>query len=109
LLLHLIDVAPYESEEPPVEAAQKIIGELEKWGDGLDEKPRWLILNKIDRLPPEDVEEHGQAIIDGLEWDGPVFRISALQGDGLQNLMYQIMNFLEQSKEEEETDDAESE
>jgi len=101
LLLHLIDVAPYESEEEPVEAAVKIIGELEKWGDGLDEKPRWLVLNKIDRLPPEDVEEHCQAIVDGLEWDGPVFKISALQGDGLRDLTYQIMNFLEQEKEEE--------
>jgi len=101
LLLHLIDVAPYESEEEPVEAAVKIIGELEKWGDGLDEKPRWLVLNKIYRLPPEDVEEHCQAIVDGLEWDGPVFKISALQGEGLRELLYQIMNFLEQEKEEE--------
>ena len=32
LLLHLVDVQPYESEEDPVESAVKIIGELEKWG-----------------------------------------------------------------------------
>jgi GTP-binding protein len=100
LLLHLVDVAPYESEEEPVEGAFKIIGELEKWGDGLDEKPRWLVLNKVDRLPPEEVEEHCQAIIDGLEWEGPVFKISALQGEGVQALVYQIMNFLEQAREE---------
>ena len=99
LLLHLIDVAPYESEEDPVEAAVKISAELEKWGDGLDEKPRWLVLNKIDRLPPEEVEAHCQAIADGLGWDGPVFKISALQGDGLRQLTYQIMNFLEREKE----------
>jgi len=101
LLLHLIDVAPYESEEEPVDAAVKIIAELEKWGDDLAAKPRWLVLNKIDRLPPEAVGEHCQAIVDGLDWDGPVFKISALQGDGLRELMYQIMNFLEQEKEEE--------
>lgn len=99
LLLHLIDVAPYESDEEPVEAAVKIIGELEKWGDGLDEKPRWLVLNKIDRLLPEEVDTHCQAIVDGFGWDGPVFKISALQGEGLRDLMYQIMNFLEQQRE----------
>jgi GTP-binding protein len=101
LLLHLVDVAPYESEDDPVESAIKIIGELEKWGDGLDEKPRWLVLNKIDRLPPEEVEAHCQAIVDGLDWDGPVCKISALQGEGLRELTFQIMNFLEQEKEAE--------
>ncbi|MDD5036319.1 MAG: Obg family GTPase CgtA [Methylococcaceae bacterium] len=96
LLLHLVDVQPYESEEEPVDAAEKIIAELEKWGEGLDEKPRWLVLNKIDRLPEEEVEAHCQAIVDDLQWQGPVFRVSALQGQGLQNLMYKIMDFLQQ-------------
>ena len=100
LLLHLVDVQPYESEEEPVESAVKIIAELEKWGDELTEKPRWLVLNKIDRMLEEEVEAHCQAIVDGLEWDGPVFRISALQGDGVRDLTYQIMNFLERRKEE---------
>ena len=100
LLLHLVDVQPYESEEDPVESAVKIIGELEKWGDELTEKPRWLVLNKIDRLMNEEMEEHCQAIVDQLGWEGPVFRVSALQGDGLRDLVYQIMNFLERSKEE---------
>ncbi len=105
LLLHLVDVQPFEGQEDPVEAAEKIMAELEKWGEGLDEKPRWLVLNKIDRLPPEDVEEHCRAIIEGLDWQGPVFRISALQGDGVRELMYQIMNFLEQAREEEDAEE----
>jgi len=116
LLLHLIDVAPYESEESPVDSAVKIIAELEKWGDELDEKPRWLVLNKIDNLPPDEVEGHCQAIVDGLAWDGPVFKISALQGDGVKDLIYQVMNFLEgekepfeEAEEQKEDDDAEEE
>ena len=100
LLLHLVDVQPYESEEDPVESAVKIIGELEKWGDELTEKPRWLVLNKIDRLMEEEAEQHCQSIVDELGWDGPVFRVSALQGDGLRDLVYQIMNFLERIKED---------
>lgn len=99
LLLHLLDVQPYESEETPVDAANKIVAELEKWGEGLDDKPRWLVLNKIDRLLEEEEEDHCREIVEALDWDGPVFRISALRGDGLRELMYQVMNFLEQSKE----------
>jgi GTP-binding protein len=104
LLLHLVDVQPYESDDDPVESAVKIIAELEKWGDELTEKPRWLVLNKIDRMLEEEVEAHCQAIIDALEWEGPVFRISALQGDGVRDLTYQIMNFLERVDEEYASD-----
>ncbi len=104
LLLHLVDVQPYESEEGPVEAARKIIAELEKGGEGLEEKPRWLVLNKIDRLMEEEVEVHCQAIVKGLNWQGPVFRISALQGDGVRDLMYQIMNFLEEQRKSEDAE-----
>ena len=68
-------------------------------GDELTEKPRWSVLNKIDRLMEEEMEDHCQAIVDELGWEGPVFRVSALQGDGLRDLVYQIMNFLERRKD----------
>ncbi len=101
LLLHMVDVMPYESQETPVEAARKIVQEIEKWSDELAEKPRWLVLNKIDRLQQEDVERHCQAIVDELEWNGPVYRISALKGNGAQALMYNIMDFLDQRRQQE--------
>lgn len=102
LLLHVIDVAPYESMEMPVEAAQKIIHELEKWSDELAGKPRWLVLNKIDRLPEEEVEAHCRQIVDELAWNGPVFTISALKKQGTQELMYAIMDFLQQQRQAED-------
>jgi len=105
LLLHLVDVQPYESDEDPVNAAQKIVAELEKWGEGLGEKPRWLVLNKIDRLTEETVDQHCRAIVDGLHWQGQVFRISALQGDGLRELIFSIMSFLEQKQGNDEEQD----
>ncbi|WP_340121091.1 Obg family GTPase CgtA [Methylobacter svalbardensis] len=100
LLLHLIDVEPYESMESPVQAAKKIIHEVEKWSDELAAKPRWLVLNKIDRLPEEVVEQRCQAIVDELEWTGPVFKIAAINGSGTRELMFAIMSFLEQQRRE---------
>jgi len=105
LLLHLVDVEPYESAESPVQAARKIIHEVEKWSDELAAKPRWLVLNKIDRLLDEDVDQRCQAIVDELEWTGPVFKIAAINGDGTRELMFAIMDFLEQQRQEESEQD----
>jgi len=100
LLLHLIDVEPYESMESPVQSARKIIYEVEKWSDELAAKPRWLVLNKIDRLPEEEVDQHCQAIVNELGWTGPVFKIAAINGKGTKELMFAIMDFLEQQRRE---------
>lgn len=102
LLLHIVDIAPYESDETPVSAARKIIHEVEKWSDELSSKPRWLVLNKIDNVPDDEVEQHCQAIVDELGWNGPVFLISALKNQGTQALMYAIMDFLDEQKAQRE-------
>ena len=100
LLLHLIDVEPYESMESPVQSAKKIIHEVEKWSDALAAKPRWLVLNKIDRVPAEEIDQRCQTIVDELEWTGPVFKIAAINGSGTRELMFAIMTFLEQQRRE---------
>ncbi len=104
LLLHIIDVQPYESDDTPVEAAKKITKEIEKWSDELANKPRWLVLNKIDRLLDEECESHCQAIIDELEWKGPTFKISALKKQGTQSLMYAIMDLVEHQRQEKNSE-----
>ncbi|MDP2903144.1 MAG: GTPase ObgE [Methylovulum sp.] len=98
LLLHLVDVAPYESMDSPVQAAKKIIHEVEKWSDDLASKPRWLVLNKIDRLPFDEIDGRCQAIIDELKWTAPAFKIAAINAEGTKGLMFAIMNFLEQQR-----------
>ena len=95
LLLHLVDVQPHEGADSPVDAAKKVICELEKWGNGLESKERWLVLNKIDCLDPEMMEAHCAEIVSELGWTGPVFCVSALSGEGLRNLMLQVMKHLE--------------
>jgi GTP-binding protein len=102
LLLHMLDIMPYENSESPVDSARKIIAEVEKWSDDLANKPRWLVLNKIDRLPEDEAEKVCQSIVDELAWEGPVFRISALKRQGLQDLTYAIMDFLQQQVEDEQ-------
>ncbi|NJA04330.1 Obg family GTPase CgtA [Methylomonas sp. UP202] len=99
LLLHILDIAPYQSDETPVSAARKIIAEVEKWSDDLAEKPRWLVLNKIDNVPDDELDAHCHAILDELEWVGPVYKISALKNQGTQELMYAIMDFLEAERQ----------
>jgi GTP-binding protein len=98
LLLHILDIEPYESSESPVIAAQKIIREIALWSEELVHKPRWLVLNKIDRVLDEELDAHCQAIIDELNWTGPVFKVSAINGEGTKALTFAIMDFLEQQQ-----------
>jgi GTP-binding protein len=95
LLLHVVDIEPYECSESPITAAKKIIAEIEKWNDNLANKPRWLVLNKVDRVLDEELDAHCQEIIDALNWTAPVFKIAAINGLGTKELMFAIMEFLE--------------
>ena len=99
LLLHLVDIEPYESSESPISAAQKIIAEVEKWNENLANKPRWLVLNKVDRVLDEELDAHCQEIIDALNWTAPVFKIAAINGPGTRELMFEIMEFLETQRQ----------
>jgi GTP-binding protein len=96
LLLHLVDVAPYEGSGDPVKDAKSIVNELKKFSPELVERERWLVLNKLDLLPEDEREARCKAIVKGLKWKGPVFRISAISGDGTRELCQKIMEQLEQ-------------
>jgi len=95
LLLHIIDVLPEESADSPVESARKILRELKRYDESLYQKPRWLVLNKTDLLPAEEVEAICTEITAGLDWQGPVYNISAIKGEGVKPLCQDIMNLLE--------------
>ncbi|MDM7322149.1 MAG: GTPase ObgE [Gammaproteobacteria bacterium] len=98
LLLHVLDVAPLDPEADPVHDAQVILTEVGKFSSELLQRPRWLVLNKLDLVPEAERKARCQAIIDGLGWTGPVFRISAISGEGTRELVLAIMDFLEQSR-----------
>ncbi len=105
LLLHVIDIKPYESLDTPADSAKKIVRELEKWSDELAKKPRWLVLNKIDRTQADEENSLCNAIVKDLRWKGPVFKISAINGKGTDELMFAIMSYLEtqQRKDSEQS------
>ncbi|ATZ72776.1 GTPase ObgE [Idiomarina sp. X4] len=111
LLLHLVDLAPFD-ETDPAEQARIIIDELEKYSPKLAEKPRWLVINKVDLVLDEEVQEQVDALVKELNWDGPVFQIAALEGRGSKELCREVMNYIEtlpvpHMEEQEEADPVE--
>ena len=94
ILLHLVDLLPADQSDP-AENARKIVEELEKYSPKLAAKPRWLVFNKVDLLLEEEVEALCKEITEKLEWDGPVYQISAFQKMNTNALCHEIMNFIE--------------
>lgn len=95
VLLHLVDMAPYDGSDP-AESAQAIITELEKFSEELAKKERWLVLNKVDLLLPEEAEELCQAVVDKLSWTEKVFKVSAINRQGTQGLCESVMGLIEE-------------
>jgi len=95
LLLHVVDIYTTHDGGDPAEAAKALVAELEQYSQALGERERWLVLNKIDLLAGDDREAAAQRIIDALDWEGPVYTISAIAGEGTDELCGAIMARLE--------------
>lgn len=112
LLLHVVDLAPFDESVVPAEEALAIINELRKYDEELYDKPRWLVLNKLDMLSPEEAETRATGFLDAIGWDYPepddrfgfdmttprLFKISALTHEGTQDLIHQISLYLSEKK-----------
>ncbi len=94
LLLHLVDVYPFDPSRDPVQEAKAIIEELRKYDPELHRKPRWLVLNKLDMIDPDARDQVVARLVDGLDWHGPVFAISALTGEGCRALCLAVWQYL---------------
>ncbi len=103
LLLHVVDVLPIDQSDPAEQAAA-IIEELRNFSDILANRPRWLVLNKIDLLDEQALAEVRQSVIEKLDWQGPVFEISALSGQGTQALSFAVMQYLDEIATQIESD-----
>lgn len=121
LLLHVVDLAPFDEAVDPVAQAKAIIAELKKYdtrlkkaaqsgevdnlpvrsgtATSLHDKPRWLVLNKLDMIPAEQREARVQDFIKRLRWKGPVFEISALTREGCEPLVQAIYKHVEAQQE----------
>ena len=94
VLLHLVDAAPFDENVDPVTQAKAIVLELKKFDQALFEKPRWLVLNKLDMVPLEEREARVKDIVKRLKFKGPVFEISALTREGCERLVQSVYEYL---------------
>jgi GTP-binding protein len=108
LLLHLVDMAPLDQAVDPADEVRRVEAELEKFGQDLMGRERWLVLNKKDLLAEQQFEERRAHILESLCWEGPVFEISALTGEGTGRLMAALMGRLEELKREHAADPEEA-
>ena len=96
VLLHLVDIAPVDPDADPVRDARAIVGELKKFSKELAAKPRWLVINKMDLLPPDEAQAKARAIVRSLRHKGPWFLVSGVTGAGTRELTEAVMGFLEE-------------
>lgn len=103
LLLHLVDLAPFDPETDPVREARAIVEELRKYDEDLYRKPRWLVLNKLDLIPEEERNGRIEAFIREYGWTGPVYAIAAINGENCKPLVYAIMDSIDELKRTEQS------
>ena len=102
LLLHMIDFAPFDDTVDPVAQAKAIVGELKKYDKALYDKPRWLVLNKLDMVPVEEREARVKDFIKRFKYKGPVFEISALTREGCETLIKTIFQHIKAQQIQEQ-------
>jgi GTP-binding protein len=90
LLLHVVDMAPFDDAVDPVAQAKAIVAELKKYDAALHDKPRWLVLNKLDMVPAEERAARVKDFVKRFKWKGPVYEISALTREGCDPLVKAI-------------------
>ena len=100
LLLHVVDIAPGDPANEPVAAVRAIEQELGNYSDDLADKPRWLVINKVDLVPDAEREAVCAGLLEELGWEGPAYRVSAATGEGTEALAQAVMRALEAAAEE---------
>ena len=102
VLLHIVDLAPFDANVDPVKEAKAIVKELKKYDESLFDKPRWLVLNKLDMVPEDERKSRVKDFVKRFGWKGPVFEISALNREGCEDLVVEIYNYLAEQRQAEE-------
>ncbi|OZI42721.1 GTPase ObgE [Bordetella genomosp. 5] len=103
VLLHLVDVSSQDPDTDPIDAAvdgaRAIVEELRRYDPELAAKPRWLVLNKLDMV--QDPESARKRFCEAFEWNGPVFAIAAISGEGTQDLIWALQDYLDAEKQKD--------
>jgi GTP-binding protein len=103
LLLHLVDMMPYDGSTAGENAAV-IEQELQKFSPTMAAGDRWLVLNKVDLLPEDEVDARCKEVVEHFNWQGPVFRMSGLASQGTKDLCAAIMDHIDEQRQQELVD-----
>ena len=103
LLLHVVDLAPFDPDADPVRDARAIVRELKRYDPALHAKPRWLVLNKLDLVPAAEREDRVRAFVRAYRWKGPVFAVAAVNGEGCRQVVYAVQEWLDAHPKRERT------
>ena len=95
LLLHLVDIAPFDESVDPATEVKALANELKKYDAELAKKPRWLVMNKADLLDPAEAKKRAAALVKKLRWTKPWFLIAGINGEGCRELTFKVMEHLE--------------
>ena len=102
LLLHIVDMAPFDEAVDPVAQAKAIVGELKKYDEALFDKPRWLVLNKLDMVDGDKRAAVVKDFVKRFKFKGPVFEISALTREGCEHLVKTIYQHVQGVQKKEQ-------
>lgn len=100
ILLHLVDLSACDSASAGARAVRALQTELAAFSPALARRERWLLLNKMDLIPPGEREQRCAALVRALKWKGPVFMIAAITGEGCGPLVQALMRRIEEIKHE---------
>jgi len=95
LLLHLVDIAPFDESVDPAAEVKALANELKKYDAALAKKPRWLVMNKADLLDPAEAKKRAAALVKKLRWTKPWFVIAGINDEGCRELTFKVMEHLE--------------
>jgi GTP-binding protein len=105
LLLHIVDLAPFDENVDPVAQAKAIVGELKKYDEALYKKPRWLVLNKLDMVDGDKRAAIVKDFVKRFKFKGPVFEISALTREGCELLIKTIYKHVKEVQKSEQPEE----
>jgi GTP-binding protein len=95
LLLHIVDIAPFDEGVDPAKEVRALAAELKKYDAALARKPRWLVMNKADLLSPAEAKKRAASLVKKLKWTKPWFLIAGINGEGCREVTFKVMEFLE--------------
>ena len=98
LLLHVVDMAPFDEGADPAKEVRALAAELGKYDPALAKKPRWLVFNKMDLLPAPERKKRAAALVKRLRWTKPWFVVSAIAAEGTRELSFAVMEYLEEAR-----------